>query len=40
MENLFVTDASFMPTGGSIPSTFTIYANAFRVADRIVEQLP
>jgi len=39
VENLFVTDASFMPTGGGVPFTFTIYANAFRVADRIVEQL-
>jgi hypothetical protein len=28
-----------MPTGGSIPFTFTVYANAFRVADRIVAQL-
>jgi len=38
-ENLFVTDASFMPTGGSVPYTWTIYANAFRVADRIRQQL-
>jgi choline dehydrogenase-like flavoprotein len=38
-ENLFVTDASFMPTGGSVPFTWTVYANAFRVADRIVAQL-
>ena len=35
VDNLFVTDASFMPTGGSVPYTFTIYANAFRVADHI-----
>jgi choline dehydrogenase-like flavoprotein len=34
-ENLYVTDASFMPTGGSVPYTFTIYANSFRVADVI-----
>ena len=39
VENLFVSDGSFMPTGGSIPFTFTIYANAFRIADRIVAQL-
>lgn len=39
VENLFVSDASCMPTGGSIPFTFTVYANAFRVAERIVEQL-
>ncbi|MDH3947816.1 MAG: GMC family oxidoreductase [Gammaproteobacteria bacterium] len=38
-ENLFVTDGSFMPTGGSVPYTWTIYANAFRVADKIIDQL-
>ncbi len=35
VQNLFVTDGSFMPTGGSVPYTFTIYANSFRVADFI-----
>ena len=35
VNNLYVTDGSFMPTGGSVPYTFTIYANAFRVADKI-----
>ncbi|WP_434658889.1 GMC oxidoreductase [Sulfurimonas sp. NW9] len=39
LENLYVADASFMPTGGSVPYTWTIYANAFRVADVIKEQL-
>ena len=39
VENLYVTDGSFMPTGGSVPYTWTIYANAFRVADKIVEHL-
>ncbi len=39
VENLYVTDGSFMPTGGSVPYTWTIYANSFRVADRIVERL-
>jgi choline dehydrogenase-like flavoprotein len=34
-DNLYVTDASFMPTGGSVPFTWTIYANAFRVAERM-----
>ena len=38
-ENLYVTDGSFMPTGGSVPYTFTIYANAFRVADKIKQHL-
>jgi len=35
LKNLFVTDGSFMPTGGSVPHTWTIYANSFRVADYI-----
>jgi len=39
IENLFVTDGSFMPTGGSVPFTWTIYANAFRVGERILAQL-
>mgnify|MGYP002629143800 CR=1 FL=1 len=34
--NVYVTDGSFMPTGGSVPFTFTLYANAFRVADRVL----
>ena len=38
LHNLYVTDGSFMPTGGSVPFTWTIYANAFRVADLIKEQ--
>ena len=37
--NVFVTDGSFMPTGGSVPYTWTIYANAFRVAEKIVSEL-
>lgn len=39
VENLYVTDGSFMPTGGSVPYTWTIYANSFRVADIIKERL-
>lgn len=39
LENLYVSDASFMPTGGSVPYTWTIYANAFRVADIIKAKL-
>ncbi len=38
VDNLFVADASFMPTGGSVPYTWTIYANALRVGDRILAQ--
>ena len=39
VENLYVTDGSFMPTGGSVTYTYTIYANAFRVADHLVQKL-
>jgi len=39
VENLYVTDGSFMPTGGSVTYTFTIYANSFRVADAILASL-
>ncbi|MEE8212504.1 MAG: GMC family oxidoreductase, partial [Acidiferrobacterales bacterium] len=39
VENLYVTDGSFMPTGGSVPYTWTIYANAFRVAEKIINEL-
>ncbi|QOY54773.1 GMC family oxidoreductase [Candidatus Sulfurimonas marisnigri] len=39
LNNLYVTDASFMPTGGSVPYTWTIYANSFRVADAILGSL-
>ncbi|HFS66863.1 MAG TPA: GMC family oxidoreductase [Flavobacteriia bacterium] len=38
VKNLFITDASFMPTGGSVTYTWTIYANSFRVADWILEK--
>lgn len=39
LKNLYVADASFMPTGGSVAYTWTIFANAFRVADQIVKLL-
>jgi choline dehydrogenase-like flavoprotein len=39
VDNLYVTDGSFMPTGGSVPYTWTIYANAFRVADIIKSRI-
>jgi len=39
VENLYITDGSFMPSGGSVPYTWTIYANAFRVADKIKSHL-
>lgn len=37
--NVFVTDGSFMPTGGSVPYTWTIYANAFRVATHVLSEV-
>ncbi len=39
VDNLYVTDGSFMPTGGSVTYTWTIYANAFRVAGKILKRL-
>lgn len=36
IKNLFVTDGSFMPTGGSVPYTWTIYANSLRVGKHIL----
>ncbi len=39
VENLYITDGSFMPTGGSVTYTWTIYANSFRVADVLVKQM-
>ncbi len=38
-DNLYVTDGAFMPTSGSANPTLTIQANAFRVADIILERL-
>ncbi len=39
VKNLYITDGSFMPTGGSVTYTWTIYANSFRVADVILKEL-
>jgi choline dehydrogenase-like flavoprotein/catechol 2,3-dioxygenase-like lactoylglutathione lyase family enzyme len=36
VPNLFVTDGSFLPTSGGVPTTLTVEANALRVGDRIV----
>ena len=38
LHNLYISDASFMPTGGSVPYTWTIYANSFRVAEAILRR--
>ena len=41
VENLFVVDASFMPTGGGVNPSLTIAANALRVAEAIAtDRLP
>lgn len=39
VKNLYVSDGSFFPTGGSVPPTWTIYANSFRVAEHILKKL-
>jgi len=39
VKNLYITDGSFMPTGGSVTYTWTIYANSFRVADHLLKEL-
>lgn len=39
LDNLFVADASFMPTSLGINPSLTIAANALRVADKIVQRL-
>jgi choline dehydrogenase-like flavoprotein len=41
VENLFVVDASFMPTGGGVNPSLTIAANALRVGEAIAtDRLP
>jgi choline dehydrogenase-like flavoprotein len=39
LDNLYVTDASFFPSIGSVNPTLTIIANALRVADKIKTRL-
>lgn len=38
VDNLFVTDASFMPTSGAVNPSLTIAANALRVGEAIARQ--
>ena len=35
VDNVFVTDGGSLPSSGAVPSTLTIMANAFRIADHI-----
>lgn len=39
VQNLYVTDSSFMPTSNGVNPSLTIAANALRVADRIAASL-
>jgi choline dehydrogenase-like flavoprotein len=38
VRNLYVTDGSFMPTSGGVPSTATVMANSLRVGRLICER--
>lgn len=40
LENLYVADASFMPTSTGVNPSLTIAANALRVADRLAARFP
>lgn len=37
VKNLYVVDASFMPSSGGVPTTLTIMANSLRVATGLRE---
>ena len=39
LDNLYVVDASFMPSIGAVNPTLTIVANALRVGDHIAERI-
>lgn len=39
LDNLYVVDGSFMPTGGGANPTLSIQANALRVAEKIAERI-
>jgi choline dehydrogenase-like flavoprotein len=39
LDNLYVVDASFMPSIGAVNPTLTIIANALRVGDHIAERI-
>ena len=39
VNNLWVTDGSFMPTAGAVNPSLTITANALRVADRVADRI-
>jgi choline dehydrogenase-like flavoprotein len=39
VPNLYVVDGSFMPSSGGVPTTLTIAANSFRVAQSLVTRM-
>ncbi len=39
VDNVYVTDGGSLPTSGAVPSTMTILANAFRIADGMKTKL-
>lgn len=39
LDNLYVVDASFMPTSAAVNPSLTIAANALRVGDNIIQQM-
>lgn len=39
VDNLYIADASTWPTGGSVPPTWTVYANALRIAAAMAERV-
>jgi choline dehydrogenase-like flavoprotein len=40
LDNLYVVDASFMPTSAAVNPSLTISANALRVADHLINKFP
>jgi choline dehydrogenase-like flavoprotein len=39
VDNLYVVDASFFPSGGAVNPALTIIANALRVSEHLMERL-
>ena len=39
IDNLIVADSSFMPTSNGCNPSLTIAANAYRVADRLIDRI-
>lgn len=39
LENLYVTDASFLPSVGAVNPSLTVIANSLRVADHLLARM-